>query len=592
MSIGTLPTMFDWGARVIARFASGERHEAEVGASGSFSLGALDVDIVLAADHLAWRAANQSATALGVDSIRFEWREPAGPSVRMFSNGYQSWSPTGGRRLGTDEDPSRHPGSLPFVRAVHHADPVVQPAGALRSELVAVVDTDAAGDRHGLICVGFDGGSRHSGTVHLRAEEPGAIVLGVEAWLGGAVLPPGTARELHGVRITEGDDAPSLLDAWASFVGANERARVGPPYLVGWCSWYYYFHQVSEAAVLRNLGCCDDWPFDLFQLDDGFQPEIGDWLTTNDRFPNGVDGIASAITARGVTAGLWLAPFIASPASAVANAHPQWFAREPMRDAPLMGMFHPEWGGVMWGLDTTRDDVLEHLTATARQLVEMGYRYLKLDFTFSAAVPGRYCDPTRTPAERVRAGYEAVRRGAGEDATILACGCPLGAVVGIADAMRVGPDVAPWWAVQPASNALPGYEHAAPSTRNAWVSTLGRSFMHRRLWSNDPDCIMLRTDETELTPDAARAWAYAAAMAGGLALVSDDLTKLGPRARALLDEVIMIGRAADGAAQLGPAPRCDNLLERAAPALLVAGGARLHCDPDDPKPRIEAAPVA
>ena len=36
------------------------------------------------------------------------------------------------------------------------------------------------------------------------------------------------------------------------------------------------------------------------------------------------------------------------------------------------------------------------------------------------------------------------------------------------------------------------------STRNAWQSTLARSFMHRRLWLNDPDCLMLRTDETEL----------------------------------------------------------------------------------------------
>jgi len=246
---------------------------------------------------------------------------------------------------------------------------------------------------------------------------------------------------------------------------------------------------------------------------------------------------------------------------------------------------------VMWGLDTTRDDVLEHLAQVARRLVEMGYRYLKLDFTFSAAVPGRYDDPTRTPAERVRAGYDAVRRGAGDDTIILACGCPLGAVVGVADAMRIGPDVAPWWELQPAANPLPGYEHAAPSTRNAWVSTLGRSFMHRRLWSSDPDCVMLRTDDTQLTPDAARAWAYAVAMGGGLALVSDDLTKLGPGARALLDEVITIGRAADDTARHGPAPRCDDLLERSAPSLLTAGGARLACDPDDPQPRIEAAPV-
>jgi hypothetical protein len=31
--------------------------------------------------------------------------------------------------------------------------------------------------------------------------------------------------------------------------------------------------------------------------------------------------------------------------------------------------------------------------------------------------------------------------------------------------------------------------------------------MHRRLWLNDPDCIMLRTAGTGLTPQEARTWA-------------------------------------------------------------------------------------
>jgi alpha-galactosidase len=578
--------MFDRGARLIARFASGERAEVDLGASTSLRLGPLDVELTRTDDHLAWRIANGFSGPIALDAIRLEWREPAGANVRLFCNGYQSWSPTGVRRLGRDEDTSRHPGTFPFIRAVHHADPAVLAAGALRSELVAVVDLDGGA---GLTCIGFDGGAHHSGTVHLRADEPASVLLGVEAWFGGAELPPGATRELHGVHLTSGDDAPSLLDAWAARAGANERARVAAPYLVGWCSWYYYFHQVSEDAVMRNLACCNDWPFDVFQLDDGFQHEIGDWLRTNDRFPNGVEGMARAIAQRDVTPGLWLAPFIAAPASDIAGAHPEWFAREADRDAPLMGMYHPNWGGAMWGLDTTRDDVFEHLAGTARRLVEMGYRYLKLDFTFSAAVPGRYHDATQTPAERVRAGYEAIRHGAGDDTIILACGCPLGAVVGVADAMRIGPDVAPWWDVQPESNALPGYEHAAPSTRNAWVSTLARSFMHRRLWSNDPDCVMLRTDDTQLTPDAARAWAYAVGLSGGFALVSDDLTKLGPPAQALLDEVIALGRDADRAARTGPAPRCDDLLDHDPPALLAAAGTRLSFDPGAP-PRIETAP--
>ncbi len=275
----------------------------------------------------------------------------------------------------------------------------------------------------------------------------------------------------------------------------------------------------------------------MFQLDDGYQRAIGDWLDTNERFPSGVAGIAADIAASGRTPGIWLAPFLAAPDSELARHHPEWLARAPAGDGFAIGMYNDEWGGVMAELDTTRPEVLDHLAATAAALVDAGYRYLKLDFTFSPAMPGRYADPTRTPAERVRAGYDAVRRGAGDDVFVLACGAPIGAVVGAVDAMRIGADVAPWWTAPPGQGELqPGYEATTPATRNAFVNTCTRSFMHRRLWSNDPDCVMLRRDGTQLTEAAATAWGDTVGCSGGLVLVSDDLALLGPDARRRLDE--------------------------------------------------------
>ena len=253
---------------------------------------------------------------------------------------------------------------------------------------------------------------------------------------------------------------------------------------------------------------------------------------------------------------MWIAPFLAAPDSELARSHPEWLAGAPAGDGFAIGMYNDEWGGVMAELDTTRVDVLDHLAHVAAALVDAGYRYLKLDFTFSAAMPGRYADRSCTPAERVRAGYDAVRRGAGDDVLILACGAPVGAVVGVADAMRIGADVAPWWTAPPGrGEQQPGYEDTAPATRNAFVNTCTRSFMHRRLWSNDPDCVMLRTDDTHLDAAAARAWAETVACSGGLVLVSDDLPRLGRDAVVLLDEVVERGRAADAAARAGDPPR-------------------------------------
>ena len=577
--IGTGP------ARLIVRPSDGAAVQVPLDALGTIAAGDLEVEITHDGDRTAWSIANRCDVPVAMDAVSFAWDAgPAGAAPCLFANGYQSWSPTGRRALGVDPDPSHAPGSIPFLRAMHHADPSIAPAGELRSEQVTVVDPGTGEPR---ICVGFEGGAAHAGTVRARLVE-GRVELCAEAWLGGAEIAPGGRRDLHAVLSSDGDDPPALLDEWAAAAGRSEQARTAAPYQVGWCSWYHYFHEIDEAAFAGNLARAAEWPFDVFQLDDGYQAAIGDWLTTNDKFPGGVEGAATAVERSGRTPGIWMAPFLAAPDSALARAHPEWMARDPDRDDPLVGMWHDTWGGFMWQLDTTLPDVQDHLSHVARELVAAGYRYLKLDFTFSPAVPGRFADRSRTPAERVRLGYEAVRRGAGDDVFILGCGCPLGAVVGVVDAMRIGPDVAPSWEVASGDVTFAGYERAAPSTRNAWVSTLSRSFQHRRLWLNDPDCLMLRTRETDLSPDAARAWALGVGMSGGLALVSDDLALLDDSARALLDEVTALGRAADEAARTGPAPRCADLIAPGGPSQLSAAGRMLRADPDDPRARLTA----
>jgi alpha-galactosidase len=103
--------------------------------------------------------------------------------------------------------------------------------------------------------------------------------------------------------------------------------------------------------------------------------------------------------------------------------------------------------------------------------------------------------------------------------------------------------------------------------------------MHRRLWLNDPDCLMLRTADTSLEPAAVRAWAHAVALSGGMALVSDDLARLDDAAHGLLDEVVQLGRASDDAARGGASPRCDDLMADALVGRLSAIGRTLTVDP-------------
>ncbi len=545
---------------------------------GEYGLGPFSVELAPGEGGLAWAVTNRFHRPLALRAVRVSEEARAGERVRLFRNGYQSWSRSGLAVLGADEDPSRRPDVPEWLRGMWHADADVAAAGELRSELVTVVDF-GTGDPY--LALGFLGGADHDGTIRLRRPEPGAgaVTVVAEAFLGGAVLAPGERRALHPVRTERGEDPAPLLERWADRFGTAAGARTSAPYQLGWSSWYHYFGAVTEADLDANLAVAGDWPFDLFQLDDGYQSAIGDWLSTNERFPSPLQAIAGRVAAAGLTPGIWLAPFLAGPDSTLVAAHPDWPARTADGAEALLGMWNPGWGGPTHALDTTREDVLAHIEAVAAELAAAGFPYLKLDFTYAPSLPGLYADPSRTPAQRVRAGLDAVRRGAGEAAFLLGCGCPLGPAVGVVDGMRIGTDVAPYWAP---TWSVPGYEEESVSTRNAWRNTLTRSFMHRRLWVNDPDCVMLRTKETDLDEGAVRAWALGAGVSGGTLVVSDDLALLGPEAAALLGEAATVGHEVDLAARQGRTPRCDDLFERATPGRLSAGRWRLVADPDVP----------
>ena len=539
---------------------------------------AIEVEWSLSDDRLTWSLANRSDAPVAVDAVAVVARlHPVLEPLRMLRQGYQSWSPTAVATFRVDQDGSRAEGVRSLPIGMHHADWAPSEVDELRSELVTALRDDAGA----AVVAGFLGGWEHDGTFRLRPARDGSdgIELWIEAFLGGAVLAPGERRELHEVTIAVGQGDPaSLLEAWAGALGSAAQARTTAPYQVGWCSWYHYFHGVTEADLRSNLALANRWPFDVFQLDDGFQAAIGDWLDTNDKFPTPIDGLAAAIAAEGRTPGIWIAPFLAGATSEVAVAHPDWLATHLPTGRPLVGMVNDGWGGAVNTLDTSNPEVLEHLEVVARSLVEAGYPYIKLDFTFAPSMLGGYVDRSRTPAQRVRAGFDAVRRGAGEDTFLLGCGAPLGSTVGVVDGMRIGADVAPWWHPQPDQYRPPGHLGGEPATVNAWRNTLSRSFMHRQLWLNDPDCLMLRAERTTLEPEQMRAWALAVGVSGGMALVSDDLALLGPDARSLLDEVVALGREADAGAH---PPRCLDLMEVDPPTRLATATVELVGDPDD-----------
>ena len=541
------------------------------------------------AERWSWWAARADDTPAPVRSVSLVLRlVDVKGRLRMLRHGYQSWSPSDVAVFGEDRDRSLAPGTIELIRAINQADQrIVTHEDELRSEWVTLLvdDTDEP------LLVGFDGGDRHDGTLRLRTG-PAGIELCCEAFLGDVTLAAGERRDLHDVLVATSAPTEALLADWATIVGRRGGARTDAEFRVGWCSWYHYLHDVTRADIDANLALVDEWPFDVFQVDDGFQSAIGDWLTVDARFGGDLESMAAAIERRGRCPGLWLAPFLAAPDSRVAIEHPEWLARG-LDGEPLPNMFNPPWGGgregLMYGLDPTVPEVREHLRSLAATLVAMGYRYLKLDFTFSPSFDGVWADRSFTAAQRVRAGLDAIREGAGDDVFLLGCGVPLANSVGVVDANRIGADVAPSWNRGRGESMLSGYAGTQPATRHAWAATAVRSFLHRRAWLNDPDCVMLRAERTELTPEAAHTWARAVGVSGGMVVVSDDLSLLGAEARAMLDEAVALGRRADEAARAGSVAVAPGLLDGPEPTRLRSVAGELLVDLPSGRSRFETA---
>lgn len=258
-----------------------------------------------------------------------------------------------------------------------------------------------------------------------------------------------------------------------------------------WCSWYSLYGWVNERVVLNALHDFGDMPYDVIQIDDGWQLAHGDW-EANPKFPSGMKSFADKISATGRVPGIWLAPFMASPNSRLARDHPHWLLRDG-HGAPVRAGI--TWSGNPWGLDVSHPQVLEWLDHLIRRVRGWGYQYLKLDFLYIGGLIGnRHMEMPREAA--YRNALQVIREAAG-DAYILACGAPIVPSLGLCDGLRVGPDVSPFWINRPLTVWLNNPNDT--STQNAIRTSLHRLWLSP-LVNVDPDVMFFNSKHNTLRP--------------------------------------------------------------------------------------------
>ncbi len=257
---------------------------------------------------------------------------------------------------------------------------------------------------------------------------------------------------------------PSTYDIWKQPV-------------VGWCSWFAYFDQINEKEIMETADVIGEKlkPFGLeyLQIDDGYQQvPIGlpdTWLQANKKFPSGLKNLASYISSKGLTPGVWTNVAFADSAAAFKN---KYLFVQDNNGNPALG----NWVG--YAMDGSNPQTIQQLIRPVyKGLNDDGFNYFKLDAIRHLKYEGYNSHEDYFKARNIdrneafRNVAREVRMQAGKDKFLLACWGIRPELVGIADGCRIGND---------------GYSYAGLAQFNSYNNII---------WRNDPDHIVLSAQE-------------------------------------------------------------------------------------------------
>jgi hypothetical protein len=122
------------------------------------------------------------------------------------------------------------------------------------------------------------------------------------------------------------------LDAAGAATRAFVTRRIAPPLpapdfpWAGFDTWGYSYG-IVEPQVEDLIDRAAWLGVEVFTVDAGWYPRMGDWVADALKFPGGLKNLAARAHGKGMRFGLWIALGAADPLSQVALEHPDWLAR-------------------------------------------------------------------------------------------------------------------------------------------------------------------------------------------------------------------------------------------------------------------------
>lgn len=271
--------------------------------------------------------------------------------------------------------------------------------------------------------------------------------------------------------------------------------KIWPEPVVGWCSWFAYFQDITEEDVKKTAdvmaAALAPYGYEYLQMDDGFQrgqglPEY--WLEPNDKFPGGLKHLADYIKSKGLKPGIWTN--VAFNQQAFAEKNKEMFVRD---DAGRVAKGN--WIDI--SVDGSNAQAVNRIIRPVyRGLEDMGWEYFKVDALRHLRYEGYNSHPEyfrEKGVDRVEAYRKlvlAIREEIGREHFMLGCWGIRPELIGIIDGCRIGTD---------------GYSFAGLSQYNSFNNVI---------WRNDPDHI-------ELSPEEAFRSTMVTSLTGSLFLLTD-----------------------------------------------------------------------
>lgn len=443
------------------------------------------------------------------------------PDDRIFANGYQSWTETREFKL---NEKLNNLNRLPKKLVERYA------FKAYGSQGFAPIPKDAH--------IGFD-------IMYTKGKNP--IFVGSYNYKNAYLMIYTSCRknsirlrsDVNGKRLNKGDEFivfDYILEENNEQAFENYLSELTPKThkkLLGYTSWYNHYQNINESIILDALENSDS-RFDLFQIDDGFEPFVGDWLRCDEKkFPDGLRGIVDKIHGKNMLAGIWLAPFVAEKNSQLFKEHPDYIAKDVQGHFVRGGN---NWSG-SYALDLNNADAVDYVRTVLRYYVELGFDFFKLDFLYASNL----CPiKGKTRAETAEFAYNILAEELKEK-IILGCGATITNGFERFDYMRIGPDVSLVFDDQPYMRLM---HPERISTKVTLGNTIFRSPLNGRAFGNDPDVFLLRDNNIKMSKQQRYALGIINALFGSVLMTSDNIKDYDEEKREVLDKMLMLSENA------------------------------------------------